>query len=213
MARSETLSFDELEEEHAALFAALRDAYGDLPNSFLTLGRLPALLDAVARMASAVFAEGLLALDLKWMVAHVASRAAGCSYCSAHTGFHAAETAGVTAGKVAALWEFEHSELFSEPEVAALRLARAAAVTPNEVTDELFAELRSHFSDDEIAEVVAPIAFYGFLNRWNDTYSSDLEQQPLTFATGNLSGSGWRPKPTSTPAPPNNPDRGGRAPR
>jgi uncharacterized peroxidase-related enzyme len=199
MARLAPLAFDDLEGDHAALFDTLRESYGQLPSSFLTLGRMPALLDAVSKMALAALGEGQVEVSLKWMVAHVASRAAGCSYCSAHTGFHAAESAGVPVEKVEALWEFETSELFSPREVAALRVARDAAITPNQVTDQQFVDLKRYFTDDEIVEIVAPVAMFGFFNRWNDTFSTDLEREPSFFASEHLGATGWKPKRPSEP--------------
>lgn len=200
MARLDPLDFDDIEGEHAVLFDTLRESYGTLPSSFLTLGRMPPLLDALSRMAIATLGEGSIEIGLKWMVSHVASRAAGCSYCSAHTGYHAAETAGVSVAKVEALWGFESSDLFTPREVAALRVARDAAVTPNQVTDAHFEELKRHFTDDEIVELIAPVAMFGFLNRWNDTFSTDLEQEPSYFAATHLAETGWEAKPPSAPA-------------
>lgn len=207
MARLEPLDFDDIEDEHAVLFDTLRETYGELPSSFLTLGRMPPLLDALSRMAIAALGEGRIDIGLKWMVSHVSSRAAGCSYCSAHTGYHAAETAGVSVEKVEALWGFETSGLFSDREVAALRLARDAALTPNQVTDEHFEDLKRHFTDDEIVELVAPVAMFGFLNRWNDTFATDLEQAPSYFASQHLAEAGWEPK---SPAASVGRDEGGR---
>lgn len=193
MARIETLSLEDL-EGHDELLGVIQGTYGTMPNSFLTLGRVPELLEAAARLSLVVMREGKVPVGLKWMVAHVASRAAGCSYCSAHTGFHSAETAGVPSEKIEAIWEFETSPAFTDAERAALALARAASVTPNEATDEQFDELRRHFDDDEIVEIVAPIALFGFFNRWNDTLSTDLEQAQHRFAQDHLADSGWSPK-------------------
>ena len=50
--------------------------------------------------------------QLRNMVSQMASRAAGCDYCMAHTA-HAAERVGIAAEKENALWEFETSLLFS----------------------------------------------------------------------------------------------------
>ena len=50
-----------------------------------------------------------------------------------------------------------------------------------------------HFSDDEIVEIVAVIAMFGWLNRWNDTMATELEAPPLAFAEQYLAGRGWTP--------------------
>jgi hypothetical protein len=76
---------------------------------------------------------------------------------------------------------------------AALRLARDGAVTPNAVEDQRFEELKAHYDAEEIVELVATIAMFGFLNRWNDTLATELEASPLAFAQQHLSGHGWSP--------------------
>jgi len=40
-------------------------------------------------------------------------------------------------------------------------------------------------------EIIAVIAFYGFLNRWNDSLATELETSPLSFAQCTLAASGW----------------------
>jgi alkylhydroperoxidase family enzyme len=111
-------------------------------------------------------------------------------YCVAHTGGGTSRT-GVDDDKIAAIWEFETSDLFSEAERAALRFAQAAAAVPNMATDEDFADLRKHFTEYQIVEIVAVISMFGFLNRWNDTMATALEEEPIEFAERTLKEKGW----------------------
>jgi hypothetical protein len=53
-------------------------------------------------------------------------------------------------------------------------------------------DLRSHFTDDQIVEIMAVIANFGFLNRWNDTMATELERSPLSWARERLAGRGWQ---------------------
>ena len=62
--------------------------------------------------------------------------------------------------------------------IAALQLAHHAGLTPNATTDDDFQLLRAHFSEEQILELVAVIAMFGFLNRWNDTLGTTLETEP-----------------------------------
>jgi alkylhydroperoxidase family enzyme len=117
--------------------------------------------------------------------------AAGCRFCSAHTASYAHQFGGSPTDKVAALWDFETSDLFTEAERAALRMAAAAGTTPNGVADEHFVALQKYFDDEQILELVAVIAFYGFFNRWNDTLATPLEDPPLRFALDHLAKTGW----------------------
>ncbi len=107
----------------------------------------------------------------------MASQAAGCRYCQAHTS-HGLLYQGVAKEKIEAAWDYEHSPLFDEAERAALRLAHHAGLSPNAVEDRHFDDLKRFYNDDQLAEIVAVIALFGFLNRWNDTLATDLEARP-----------------------------------
>jgi len=189
MPRIEPLRREEL-SEFEPFFRIVEQGMGFVPTSLLTMGRRPELLRAFAGLTATVLAGGSLPADLKQLVAFVASRAAGCAYCQAHTS-HSAHRAGVPPEKLDAAFAFETSELFDARERAALRLARDAALVPNEATDAHFETLRDQFSQDEIVDLVAVIALFGWLNRWNDTVATELESSPLAFARRQLSAHGW----------------------
>ena len=176
--------------EFEPLFQLAEGAMGFLPNSILTMARWPEMARAFTGLAGTINLGGKLPQELKRLVSFVASRAAGCVYCQAHTS-HGVERAGVADEKIDAAFEFETSPLFSDAERAALRLARDAAQVPNEASAEHFEELRRHFDESEIVELVAVIALFGFLNRWNDTMATELEDAPEAFAERVLGGRGW----------------------
>lgn len=189
MARVDPLSRESLAEHEDGL--ALAEAMmGFVPNSMFTMARVPNLLPAFQGLAAAVFTNELIPRGLGQMVAMVTSAGAGCRYCQAHTG-HTAERMGIDAAKLENIWEFETSEHFDEAERAALRLAFHAGQVPNAATDEDFAECRKHYSDDQIAAIVSFIALFGYLNRWNDTMATDLEDSPKSFGERVLSDQGW----------------------
>jgi len=166
---------------------------GFVPNSQLIMQRKPKLVKAFAQISAAVWdPEGEVDVRFKRLIAHFASRAAGCQYCMAHTAGGALH-AGMDEAKVAAVWEYETSPLFSESERIALRFALAAASVPNDVTDEMFDAMRKHWSENQIVEIVAVIALFGFLNRWNDTMGTPLEEEPLEVGKRLLASHGWDP--------------------
>jgi uncharacterized peroxidase-related enzyme len=189
MPRIEPLPRESL-PQYEDTFRAVESALGVLPNSTLTMARRPEIMEAFARLNAVVMADGAVGGVLKQMVATVVSGAAGCAYCQAHTS-HVAEKRGADARKLAAVWDFESSPLFSEAERAALRVARGAGLTPNAVTDDEMAELSRHFDDGQVVEIVAVIANFGFLNRWNDTMATQLERSPLAWAADHLRDAGW----------------------
>jgi uncharacterized peroxidase-related enzyme len=172
------------------LFATIEQTVGFVPNSMLTMGHWPELLQAFSGLVGAISAGGSLPRELKQLVAFVSSNASGCRYCQAHTS-HGAEKLGVSPDKIDAAFEFETSDLFDPAERAALRLARDASIVPSAVEDGHFEALREHFDDRQIIELVAQIALFGWLNRWNDTLATTLEAGPLSFGRDHLSPRGW----------------------
>ncbi len=165
---------------------------GFTPNSVLTMQRRPEIARAFIELNIAVTEPVHIDNQLKRMIGYMASFAAGCRYCQAHL---ALGTSRFGAGdeKVAALWQYNASPLFSDAERAALDFALAAASVPNGVTDEIAAELKKHYSDDAIVEILAEVALMGFLNRWNDSMGTVLEAQPGKLGEELLQSSGWLP--------------------
>lgn len=98
---------------------------------------------------------------------------------------------GIDDIKLNAVWEYRTSALYSDAERIALDVAFAAGGVPNEVTDEMFANLHEHWTDGQIVEIVATIALFGFLNRWNDTFATPLEEEALAIGQKYLAPQGW----------------------
>jgi uncharacterized peroxidase-related enzyme len=174
-------------------FESMRRNLGFVPNSVLIMQRKPKMARAFAQLAASVWdPEGSVDRVFKRLVAHVASRAAGCQYCMAHTAGGALHF-GMEDAKLVAIWDYQTSPLFSAAERAALDLAVAGASVPNTVTDDMFVELRKHWSEEQIVEIVGVIALFGFLNRWNDTMATPLEAEPIEIGERFLAKRGWSP--------------------
>jgi alkylhydroperoxidase family enzyme len=77
-----------------------------------------------------------------------------------------------------------HFEGFLPPEFALLRMADAMADTPSNVSDELYGELRRHFSEEQLIELAASAALENFRARYNrvfDVGSDGLYRRGLKF--------------------------------
>ncbi len=98
---------------------------------------------------------------------------------------------GVDEKKLEAVWEYRTSPLYTEAERVALDFALAAAAQPNAVTDELFAKMKQHWSETQIVEIVGVIALFGWLNRFNDTMATPLEEEPIEVGEKFLAPHGW----------------------
>ncbi len=182
---------EEAQQQVAEELALAAAVMGFEANSLKMMAHRPEILRGfVAFFGSILGPDGLLDGGLRQLIAHVASAAAGCRYCQAHTA-HSAHHRGVEAEKIENLWSYESNPLFSDGERAALRLAQAAASVPNAASDEHFSEARQYYSEAEIAEIIAVVAAFGFLNRWNDTLATALEDSPLAFAESHLRAAGW----------------------
>ena len=69
--------------------------------------------------------------------------------------------------------------------------ALAAGAAPNDVTDEMFAQMRKRWTEEQIVEIVGTIATFGFLNRWSDTMAEPLEAEPIEVGEKLLAPRGW----------------------
>ncbi len=77
-------------------------------------------------------------------------------------------------------------------ERAALELAVAASQIPNASTDAMFVELRRHWDEEQITEIMGVIASMGFVTRWNDTLATPIEDEALAVGQTNLAAAGWQ---------------------
>jgi uncharacterized peroxidase-related enzyme len=177
--------------EAAPSVARLEQAVGFIPTSYRVLAHRPEILEPFRQLAAAVLGNGTVEPGLKSLVALMVSTVTGCRYCQAHQGHSAVNRGGVEEAKILAIWEFETDPLFSPAERAALRMARDSAVIPNAVTDAHFEELRKHFADPQIVELVSAASLFGFLNRFNDTMANDLEDHNIEWASAHMAEAGW----------------------
>jgi uncharacterized peroxidase-related enzyme len=184
-----------LAEDHNSdlvdLIQFFRGPLGVVPNSVLTMQRRPRIARAFTELNKAVMENlGRVTAEQKRLIGFVASHAAGCRYCQAHT-ILAAERFKSTPERLAAIWDYRTSPHFTDAEKAAFEFALAAASVPNAVTPEIAAALKQHWSDEEIVEILGVVALFGFLNRWNDSMATTLEDIGVAAGERNLAVRGW----------------------
>ncbi len=191
MARLEPLSLDQVEglEEVERTY---QRTLGFVPNGLRIMARRPQIVRGFIALRRAVLdpSSGTVPAELKNLVAHIASRTHGCLYCQAHA-LQGAGRAGAQQARLEAVWEYQTSELFSEAERAALDFAVHAASVPNAVTDEDFERLAEHWDEGQVVEILAAVSLYGFLNRWNDSLATPLEEGSAEFADAAIGDRGW----------------------
>lgn len=74
---------------------------------------------------------------------------------------------GVSNEKIEALHSYPTSEYYNESERLALEYADRMTITDQDVDDDLFARLRESYSDDEIVELTAAIAWENASSKFN----------------------------------------------
>ncbi|GAA6152049.1 carboxymuconolactone decarboxylase family protein [Pseudoteredinibacter isoporae] len=190
MAHLRPLDREEMDDELQALYQHYENTRGFMPNSIRTMARRPNIAKRFGALNQAVLYEGTVSEELKMLVSLISSQASGCRYCQSHMA-NLSSIYKASDKKIAAVWEFESSELFSEAERAALRLAYKSSLLPNDASEEDFAELAKHFDEGQVVEIVASVALFGFLNRWNDTMSTELETLPKQVAERALQDTDW----------------------
>ena len=193
MPHMDPLPFDSVPEDIQERFVHYQKTRGFTPNSIRTMARRPDIVRAFMQLNQAILYEGTVSEELKMLVSLIASQVAGCRYCQAHMA-NLSKIYNASEDKIGKVWEFETSDLFSDAERSALRVAYSGAMAPSQTTREQFDELYQHFDEGQVVEIVAAISLFGFLNRWNDTMATELEELPAQVAGDTIGrGFGWEP--------------------
>jgi uncharacterized peroxidase-related enzyme len=167
------------------------ETLGFCPNSVLTMQHRPEISQAFIGLNMAVMAnKGRVSSALKRMIAWVSSNASGCRYCQAHA-IRAAERYGAAEAQLRHIWEYRTHPAFSEAERVALDFSLAASQIPNAVDAPLKKRLYRHWDEGEIVEMLGVISLFGFLNRWNDSMATTIEEGAAQSGLEYLGAIGW----------------------
>ncbi|WP_426360094.1 carboxymuconolactone decarboxylase family protein [Pseudocolwellia sp. HL-MZ19] len=178
-------------EEVAELARFFNETLGFCPNSVLTMQRRPAIAKAFISLNMAVMAnEGRVTAEQKRLIGYITSANTGCRYCEAHT-ILAAERYGGTEERLANIWSFRETDLYTAAEKAAFEFALAASSVPNAVDDVISAEINKYWDEGEVVEILGVVALFGYLNRWNDSMGTTMETGAVDAGERLLSKSTW----------------------
>ena len=182
---------DSQDKDLQTLIEFYEETLGFCPNSVKTMHHRPRIAYAFIEMNKAVMQNnGRVTSALKRLIGYITSNVAGCRYCQAHT-IRAAERYGASQAQLENVWEYKTHEAFNEAERAALDLALAASQIPNGVTDEIAEKARQHWNEGEIVEMMGVIALFGYLNRWNDSMGTQIEEGAIESGNDILGSKGW----------------------
>lgn len=178
-------------KEAEKMAAFYEETLGFTPNSLFTMMHRPRIAAAFLEMNKAVMEnKGKVTSALKRLIAYLSSMTTGCRYCEAHA-IRAAERYGSEQDKMNNIWEYKTYGAFSDAERAAFDLSIAASTVPNAVTDEISENMRKYWTEGEIVEIMGVIALFGYLNRWNDSMGTQLEEPAAADGNKYLAGHGW----------------------
>ncbi|MEM6323080.1 MAG: hypothetical protein AAF748_05325 [Pseudomonadota bacterium] len=148
-----------------------------------------------------------LDLKMKWSLFFVYQLASGCVHCQVHGSFGIFQEfeADYVDGEVPpedlpevlahirSLMDIERSTHISEAERAALRLARDAGGMPGINTAAHIEELRRHYADREIQEILATLVLTGWLATSMQSQATVTDRLSMSWALTHLTPAGWNP--------------------
>jgi alkylhydroperoxidase family enzyme len=105
---------------------------------------------------------------LRNMVELKGAQMIGCEFCM-DLGSQICRNSGFSEEELLALAGYRQSDLFTEREKLALDYAVAVMRTPVEVSDELFARVKEHFSDAQLVEITALLTLVN-VDRFNAAF-------------------------------------------
>ncbi len=128
----------------------------------------PKMMMGMGRFNQAVRKGRSVDQRLKNLVELKGAQMIGCEFC-VDLGSQVCRHSGLTDEELLALPRYGGSDLFSEREKVALDYTVAVMRTPVEVTDELFARMRSHFGPQQLVEITALLTLVN-LDRFNAAF-------------------------------------------
>ena len=179
MARITKIEKDTLEPKFTEFYSAVENLLGRVPNFYKTFSNSPFLAMAflpINALAQREWEGTNISGKTKELIVIQTSHTNGCKYCYAHN-TSLGRAAGISDEQIKAisLNEFSNSPLFEKEEVLALKWAEAVTLNKAAEDHALFNELKSSYTENQIAEMTILCAMFNMINRINDSLDVDLE--------------------------------------
>jgi alkylhydroperoxidase family enzyme len=178
MARVPDITLETADPEIAKAFEDSLRQFGRVSNFSKTMAHAPAALQAWMIANRGVRMKYLKAgdrdfLKIEQMVIIRTSQLNGSEYCLGHNVDLGLE-AGLTPEEVAAVQSGDHAAL-TDAQRTAVRWAEAVTNFEARDDDALFAEMRSHFGDQQIVELTVLVGMWNWSNRLTEALHVVLE--------------------------------------
>jgi uncharacterized peroxidase-related enzyme len=171
------LERDQVAPEIAAIYDALLQQRGVVPNMFKTVAHTPALAVAFASFLKPLLSDSALPGWYKELVATRLSVLQQSRYAiSAHA--LSARQKGATDAQIVAVQADFESGPFTDREKLGFRCAERVHRSPNEIDDGFYAQLKGAFSDPQIIELIATACAFELFPRFVDALRIPLTPPP-----------------------------------
>ena len=157
----------------------LEELWGKPVNLYRALGNHPALTAAWTEFANAIRHHSKTPRALRELMILRTAQIARSEYEWAHH-LRMARNAGVAETKIAALANWRAADIYDARERAALALTEG--VMASNVSDEVHAEVKQHFSDGEFVELSLTAGFYAMVSRMLDAMRVELDEDVRNHA-------------------------------
>ena len=179
MTRITKIQKDTLDPKFTEFYSAVENLLGRVPNFYKTFSNSPFLAMAflpINALAQREWQGTNISGKIKELIVIKTSHTNGCKYCYAHN-TSLGRAAGISDAQIKAisLNEYANSSLFEQEEVLALKWAEAVTLNKAAKDDSLFNELKSCYTETQIAEMTILCAMFNMINRINDSLDVDLE--------------------------------------
>jgi alkylhydroperoxidase family enzyme len=128
----------------------------------------PKMMSGMGKFQQAVRKGNSVDEWVKYLVELKGAQLIGCEFC-VDLGSQICRNSGFSDDELLALGRYRQSDLFTEREKLALDYTVAVMRTPVEVTDELFARVKEHFTDEQLVEIIALLTVVN-LDRFNAAF-------------------------------------------
>jgi 4-carboxymuconolactone decarboxylase len=128
----------------------------------------PKMMSGMGKFQQAVRKGNSVDERLKYLVELKGAQMIGCEYC-VDLGSQICRNSGFSDDELLALPRYRDSDLFTEREKLALDYTVAVMHTPVDLSDELFARVKEHFSDEQLVEITALLTLVN-LDRFNAAF-------------------------------------------
>jgi uncharacterized peroxidase-related enzyme len=181
MQRLPKIERDDISGDLDHFYGAVTELLGRVPNFYRTISHAPWMAMLLLPFNAAVQRQwpgSRMSGRIKELVVIKTSHTNGCRYCYAHN-TALGEAAGISHDEIVALSsdDYLNSKTLSDQEKLAVQWAEAVTLNTAATRDDLFAEMKKHFSDGEIVELTIVSAMFNMINRLNDSLQVPVEMQ------------------------------------